>query len=236
MSVTNILIVEDDSDIREGVRILLESEGYGVEEAEDGFAALKLLSERTDLVILDVMMPGISGIKTCEEIRKKSYVPILFLTAKSQESDKLIGLMAGGDDYLPKPFSYAELLGRVKALLRRYQVYRGKDSSEQISDRYLELGGIKINMEFNEVFVDEKSVDLSNIEYNILLLMMKHPKRIFSAQHLYEAIWDEPYFYNCSTVMVHISKLRSKIEKDDQKPRRIITIWGKGYRFEPVSE
>ena len=164
MSVTNILIVEDDSDIREGVRILLESEGYGVEEAEDGFAALKLLSERTDLVILDVMMPGISGIKTCEEIRKKSYVPILFLTAKSQESDKLIGLMAGGDDYLPKPFSYAELLGRVKALLRRYQVYRGKDSSEQISDRYLELGGIKINMEFNEVFVDEKSVDLSNIE------------------------------------------------------------------------
>ena len=237
MSVTKILIVEDDSDIREGVRILLESEGYGVEEAEDGFAALKLLSERTDLVILDVMMPGISGIKTCEEIRKKSYVPILFLTAKSQESDKLIGLMAGGDDYLPKPFSYAELLGRVKALLRRYQVYRGKDSSEQISDRYLELGGIKINMEFNEVFVDEKSVDLSNIEYNILLLMMKHPKRIFSAQHLYEAIWDEPYFYNCSsTVMVHISKLRSKIEKDDQKPRRIITIWGKGYRFEPVSE
>ena len=231
------MIVEDDSDIREGVRILLESEGYGVEEAEDGFAALKLLSERTDLVILDVMMPGISGIKTCEEIRKKSYVPILFLTAKSQESDKLIGLMAGGDDYLPKPFSYAELLGRVKALLRRYQVYRGKDSSEQISDRYLELGGIKINMEFNEVFVDEKSVDLSNIEYNILLLMMKHPKRIFSAQHLYEAIWDEPYFYNCSsTVMVHISKLRSKIEKDDQKPRRIITIWGKGYRFEPVSE
>lgn len=237
MSVTNILIVEDDSDIREGVRILLESEGYGVEEAEDGFAALKLLSEGTDLVILDVMMPGISGIKTCEEIRKKSYVPILFLTAKSQESDKLIGLMVGGDDYLSKPFSYAELLGRVKALLRRYQVYRGKDSSEQLSDRYLELGGIKINMEFNEVFVDEKPVNLSNIGYNILLLMMKHPQRIFSAQHLYETIWDEPYFYNCSsTVMVHISKLRSKIEKDDQRPRRIITIWGKGYRFDPVSE
>lgn len=237
MSVTNILIVEDDSDIREGVRILLESEGYNVEEAEDGFAALELLSEKTDLVILDVMMPGISGIKTCEEIRKKSYVPILFLTAKSQESDKLIGLMAGGDDYLSKPFSYAELLGRVKALLRRYQVYRGKESSDQQSDRCLELGGIKINLEFNEVFVDDNEVDLSNIEYNILLLMMKHPQRIFSAQHIYEAIWDEPYFYNCSsTVMVHISKLRSKIEKDDQRPRRITTIWGKGYRFEPVSE
>ena len=109
MSVANILIVEDDEDIREGVRILLESEGYNVVEAEDGFAALKLLSEKTDLVILDVMMPGISGIRTCEEIRKKSYVPILFLTAKSQESDKLIGLMAGGDDYLPKPFSCYEV-------------------------------------------------------------------------------------------------------------------------------
>ena len=114
MSVTNILIVEDDSDIREGVRILLESEGYNVEEAEDGFAALELLSEKTDLVILDVMMPGISGIKTCEEIRKKSYVPILFLTAKSQESDKLIGLMAGGDDYLSKPFSMQNCLAGLK--------------------------------------------------------------------------------------------------------------------------
>lgn len=130
MSVANILVVEDDEDIREDVRILLESEGYNVVKAEDGFTALKLLSEKMDLVILDVMMPGISGIRTCEEIRKKSYVPILFLTAKSQESDKLIGLMAGGDDYLPKPFSYAELLGRVKALLRRYQIYRGKESNE----------------------------------------------------------------------------------------------------------
>ena len=237
MSTANILIVEDDSDIREGVRILLESEGYGVEEAEDGFAALKRLSEKTDLVILDVMMPGISGIKTCEEIRKKSYVPILFLTAKSQESDKLIGLMAGGDVYLSKPFSYAELLGRVKALLRRYQVYRGKETTEMPQDRYLELGGIQINLEYNEVSVDGKPVELSNIEYNILLLMMKHPRRIFSAQQLYEAVWEEPYFYNCgSTVMVHISKLRAKIEKDDQKPRRITTIWGKGYRFEPISE
>lgn len=237
MDATNILIVEDDEDIREGVKILLESEGYNVVEAEDGFTALKLLSEKTDLVILDVMMPGISGIKTCEEMRKKSYVPILFLTAKSQESDKLIGLMAGGDDYLSKLFSYAELLGRVKALLRRYQIYRGKESGGQQNDQYLELGGIKIYQNFNEVYVDEKEVELSNIEYNILLLMMRNPQRIFSAQSIYETIWNEPYFYNCSsTVMVHISKLRAKIEKDDQKPRRIFTVWGKGYRFDPVSE
>lgn len=237
MSVGNILVIEDDKDIREGVRILLESEGYDVVEAEDGFSGLRLLSDQTDLVVLDVMMPGISGIKTCEEIRKKSYVPILFLTAKSQESDKLIGLMAGGDDYLPKPFSYAELLGRVKALLRRYQVYKGKESATQQKERYIEASGLKINQDFNQVFVDGKETELTDIEYNILLLMMQHPQQIFSAQHLYESVWEEPYYYNCSsTVMVHISKLRSKIEKDIQKPRRIVTVWGKGYRFESISE
>ena len=126
MNKEKVLIVEDDKDIREGVRILLESEGYIVKEAENGRQGLELLDEETDLVILDIMMPGISGLRTCEEIRKVSNVPVLFLTAKAQESDKLIGLMAGGDDYLPKPFSYAELLGRVKALLRRYNIYMGR--------------------------------------------------------------------------------------------------------------
>lgn len=238
MSVANILIVEDDADIREGVRILLESEGYGVTEAEDGFAGISLVCDETDLVILDVMMPGISGIRTCEEIRKKSYVPILFLTAKSQESDKLIGLMAGGDDYLAKPFSYAELLGRVKALLRRYQIYRGKEAPEGPKEqRYIEAGGLKVNVDFNEVYADGEEKELSNIEYHILLLLMQHPRQIFSAQHLYESVWEEPYYYNCSsTVMVHISKLRSKVEKDVQKPQRIATVWGKGYRFEAFTE
>lgn len=234
----NIMIVEDDADIREGVRILLESENYAVTEAEDGLQGLKLLSDQTDLVILDVMMPGISGLKTCEEIRKRSVVPILFLTAKSQESDKLIGLMAGGDDYLAKPFSYAELLGRVKALLRRYQVYRGKNEpSAEVRERIIQRAGIRINEDFNEVFVDGREVELSTIEYGILLLMMRHPQKIFSAQNLYESIWEEPYFYNCnSTVMVHISKLRGKIERDPQKPTRITTVWGKGYRFAPETE
>ena len=123
-----VLIVEDEADIREGVRILLESENYEVKEAASGRQGLEILNDKTDLVILDVMMPGMSGIYTCREIRKVSNVPILFLTAKVQESDKLIGLMAGGDDYLPKPFSYAELLGRIKALLRRYKVYMGKNA------------------------------------------------------------------------------------------------------------
>ena len=183
METAKILLIEDDQDIREGVRILLESESYAVTEADSGVAGLRLLTSDTDLVILDVMMPGMSGLKTCEEIRKTSYVPILFLTAKAQESDKLIGLMAGGDDYLAKPFSYAELLGRVKALLRRYQVYRGKAGAGR-TDRYLEAAGLRVNLDFNQVFADGEEKELSTIEYKLLLLMMQHPRRIFSAQQL----------------------------------------------------
>ena len=228
-----ILIVEDDADIREGVRILLEGEGYSVSEAENGRKGLELLEEEPDLVILDVMMPGMSGLKTCEEIRKISYVPVLFLTAKSQESDKLIGLMAGGDDYLAKPFSYSELLGRVKALIRRWKIYRGKEETEQEQmPEYIELAGIRINEGFNEVLVNGENVEFSEIEYNILLLMMKYPGKIFSAQNLYESVWNEPYFYNCnSTVMVHIRRLRVKIEEDPKNPKLILTVWGKGYRL-----
>ena len=228
-----ILIVEDDADIREGVRILLEGEGYSVSEAENGRKGLELLEEEPDLVILDVMMPGMSGLKTCEEIRKISYVPVLFLTAKSQESDKLIGLMAGGDDYLAKPFSYSELLGRVKALIRRWKIYRGKEETEQEQmPEYIELAGIRINEGFNEVLVNGENVEFSEIEYNILLLMMKYPGKIFSAQNLYESVWNEPYFYNCnSTVMVHIRRLRVKIKEDPKNPKLILTVWGKGYRF-----
>lgn len=234
MNHANILIIEDDEDIREGIRILLESENYHITEAADGFEGLRLLSDDTDLVILDIMMPGISGLKTCEEIRKTSFVPVLFLTAKAQESDKLIGLMAGGDDYLTKPFSYAELLGRVKAQLRRYQVYRGKEAeTERPAEQYIEAGRFRINENYNEVFVDGEEINLSDIEYNILLLLMRYPKRVFSAQNLYENIWSEPYFYSCNaTVMVHIRNLRKKVEKDPQSPEAIVTVWGKGYRFD----
>ena len=191
------------------------------------------MTESIDLVILDIMMPGMSGLRTCEEIRKKSNVPILFLTAKAKESDKLIGFMAGGDDYLTKPFSYAELLGRVKALLRRYHQYQGKNAVEgKKVEEYLEMEEIRINQLYNEVQVRGEKIELSNIEYHILLLLMQNPNKLCSAQNLYESVWDEPYFYNCnSTVMVHIRKLRVKIEKSPQEPRYISTVWGKGYRF-----
>ncbi len=236
MSLANVLIIEDDRDIREGVRILLEGEDYSVEEAENGAVGLQMLQEDTDLVILDVMMPGMNGLKTCEEIRKISFVPVLFLTARAQESDKLIGLMAGGDDYLAKPFSYSELLGRVKALLRRYQLYQGKGICCQ-KNRSIQRAGIQISLDCNEVCSKGVPIDLSELEYRILLLLMQNPGKIFSAQNIYESVWDEPYFYNCNgTVMVHIRKLRVKVEEDPQNPKHIVTVWGKGYRFESFEE
>lgn len=236
MDEARILLIEDDPDIREGVRLLLESEGYAVDEAADGETGLALAGEDTDLVILDVMMPGMSGLKVCQELRKASNVPVLFLTARAQESDKLIGLMAGGDDYLTKPFSYTELLMRTRALLRRYRVYRGKGAQPvRETPAQLNAGGIRLSTVGNQVWVDGREVRLSGLEYRLLRLLMEYPGTIFSAQTLYERVWEEPYFYSCaSTVMVHVRKLRLKVERDPQRPKRIVTEWGKGYRFEAV--
>lgn len=232
MSTQTILIVDDDNDIREGIRILLAGESYAILEAESGQKALELLNASVDLVILDVMMPGLSGLRVCEEIRKTSPVPILFLTAKAQESDKLVGLTAGGDDYLAKPFSYAELIARVKALLRRYCVYRGKGGTFS-RDNTLSSHGVRLSLESNQVWVGGKEVDLTDIEYRILRLLMETPQKVFSIQNIYESIWNEPYYYiSNGTVMVHIRKLRVKIEEDPQNPQRVRTVWGKGYRFE----
>lgn len=231
----HILIVEDDASIREGVRILLEGEGYYVEEAEDGYQCIKKLSDNIDLVILDVMMPGISGIKTCGEIRKISHVPVLFLTAKGQESDKLIGLMAGGDDYLVKLFSYVELLARVKALLRRYHVYSqalNNNNSSKEKREWIEHGGLRIHTQYNEVYRNGEEISLREMEYRLLLLLMENPQKIFSVKNLYESLWEEPFIYSSgNTVMVHIRRLRMKIEEDPQKPKVIQTVWGKGYRL-----
>ena len=238
MSEYSIMIVEDNEEIREGIRILFRGEDYDIVEAADGEEGLRLFSDDIDLVILDIMMPGISGLKVCEEIRKVSNVPVLFLTAKAQESDKLIGFMAGGDDYLTKPFTYSELLGRVKALLRRYYVYKGKEEPGDdagTDSAYLTIGRLRINTGYNEVFLDDKRIELPEMEYGMLLLMMKNPGRIFSTKALYESVWNEPYFYvSNNTVTVHIRKLRMKIEDDPQNPRYISTVWGKGYRFNAI--
>ena len=226
-----IMIADDDPDIREVVRILLESEGFRIVEAVDGEDAISKIDPAIDLYILDVMMPGKSGYQVCRAIRAASTAPILFLTAKSQDGDKSMGFSSGGDDYLPKPFSYTELTARVKALLRRYYVYRGKESEE--SKEKIVIRDLVIDRQTCEVRLAGAEVQLTDIEYRMLLLMAENRRKVFSAQNLYESIWNEPYFYSCNnTIMVHIRNLRRKIEPDPDNPQYIKTVWGKGYRID----
>ncbi|MCQ4636522.1 response regulator transcription factor [Anaerovorax odorimutans] len=226
-----ILFADDDPEIREVVRILLESEGYEVVEATNGNEAVSMADSSIDLVILDVMMPGCSGVTACAEIRKNSTVPILFLTAKTQDSDKTVGFSAGGDDYLAKPFSYSELIARVKAMLRRYYVYCGKQTTEDREK--LQVKDLQIDTGINEVRKNGTKIALTDLEYRILYLLASNRKKIFTIQNIYESVWNEPYFYNSNnTVMVHIRNLRKKLEDDPQNPKYITNVWGKGYRIE----
>ena len=228
---TKILIVDDNPEIREIIQILLGGEGYTVEGAKDGHTALELLSKGNyDLIILDIMMPGMNGYKTCVEIRKISNAPILFLSAKTQEGDKTLGFSSGGDDYLAKPFSYNELISRAKALIRRYQVYRGKEEGKKETEaiRYYD---IEIHTESRSVYKNDVRIELTDTEYEMLVLLVKRQGIVFSAQSLYESVWNEPYYYGANnTVMVHIRNLRRKLEEDPKNPQLIRTIWGRGYR------
>ncbi len=242
MDTSRILIVDDNLEIREIIHILLEGEGYEIKEAGDGQQALELTEKLDfDLIILDIMMPGLNGYQTCVEIRKNSNAPILFLSARTKDSDKTLGFSSGGDDYLAKPFSYNELISRAKALIRRYQVYRGKDDAgmtapadmdnKEKTGETLIFHHLQIDEEKEAVTSDGAPLVLTDTEYAMLLLLVKHRGQIFSAQHLYESVWNEPYYYGASnTVMVHIRNLRLKVEKDPKKPLLIKTIWGKGYR------
>ncbi len=226
-----ILIADDNPEIREVLNVLLSSEGYDVIEAKDGQEAIELISSEIDLYILDIMMPVINGYQACIEIRKKSNAPILFLTAKSQESDKTLGFSSGGDDYLSKPFSYNELTTRVKALLRRYYIYQGKVNNDESTENKITYNNIVIDPNNEIVFLNNEQIELTYIEYQILYLLLSNRKHIYSTQALYEIIWNEPYYYSANnTIMVHIRNLRKKIETDPQNPKVIKTIWGKGYR------
>ena len=229
-----ILIADDNALIRNWLKIMLQqAEGDQITllEAVDGDDAVSKIDPAIDLYILDVMMPGKSGYQVCRAIRAASTAPILFLTAKSQDGDKSMGFSSGGDDYLPKPFSYTELTARVKALLRRYYVYRGKESEE--SKEKIVIRDLVIDRQTCEVRLAGAEVQLTDIEYRMLLLMAENRRKVFSAQNLYESIWNEPYFYSCNnTIMVHIRNLRRKIEPDPDNPQYIKTVWGKGYRID----
>ena len=228
---TKIMVIEDDADIREVIRMLLSKQGYTVVEAENGISALTKMDASVDLILLDIMMPGLSGIEVCQQIRKEYNMPILFLTAKSSEEDKSAGLLAGGDDYLTKPFSETELTARVTALLRRYRQYRGKDGDQDI-ETFIEFGGLKLSEQFNAAWKGDEELSLTDIEYRILRLLMSHPNRVYPIKTIYETIWNEPYFYSSNnTVMVHIRKLRKKIEDTPDTPQYIRTEWRRGYKF-----
>lgn len=223
-----VLVADDNQDICELVDILLTAEGFEVVQAHNGQEAVDQANEDIDLIILDVMMPKKSGYKACSEIREKTMVPILFLTAKDQDSDKVMGFSVGGDDYLAKPFSYTELVSRVKSLLRRYYVYQGNAPLEKTNK--LVVRDLVLNKDTQNVELRGGIISLTDIEYRILLLMIDNRQKIFSAQNIYESIWNEPYFYSANnTVMVHIRNLRKKLKDNSQEPQYIKTAWGKGY-------
>lgn len=228
---TKILFADDDEEIRHIVRTLLENDGFTVVEARDGAEAIAMADDSYDLIILDVMMPHKDGVSVCVELRRTLTVPILFLSAKSQDSDKTLGLGAGGDGYLSKPFSYAELLAQVKAMVRRYHVYRGKETIEEREK--IVLGQLSIDPLVNEVWKGDEEIQLTDLEYRILLLLSKNRGRLYTIQMIYETVWDEPCFYSSNNnVMVHIRNLRRKIEEDPAKPKILVNVWGKGYRIE----
>lgn len=236
---SHILVVDDNPEIREVIYLLLGGEGYEVTEAANGEQAIEASAKYAfDLIILNIMMPGMNGYQTCVEIRKNSNAPILFLSAKSQEDDKMLGFSSGGDDYLVKPFSYNELVSRAKALIRRYHVYQGKNmsvreaaSKKGTAERIISYQDIVLNETRREVSRNGQVIELTDTEYALLHLLLTNRKQIFSAEHLYESIWQEEYYYGANnTVMVHMRNLRCKIEKDPKNPTIIKTVWGRGYR------
>ena len=226
---TKILIVDDDPDIRNVLNLLLRSD-YETAEAADGFAAVEYIQQNpeTDLVILDVMMPGMDGIETCEKIREFSNVPILFLTAKSAEQDRIAAYRSGGDDFLSKPFSQPELLAKVSSLLRRYREYRGKPASTVWTN-----GSLEVDLNTRMVRSAGENVPLTDTEYSILEFLVKNRGRTVTTQELYESVWNEKFLPGSgNTIMVHVLNLRRKIEEVPSSPRIIRTVWGRGYQVD----
>ena len=227
---TKILICDDEKDIVSALRIYLEAEGYTVEEAFNGKQALQKLKEQNDisLVLLDIMMPELDGINTMAALRGQSNLPVILLTAKSEDTDKILGLNVGADDYVTKPFNPVELLARVRSQLRRYLLLGGARQEEAT----LNLGNISLDDRSKEVTVDGETVNLTPREYEILRLLMQNPGKVFRPEEIYRAVWkDEPYGAE-GTVAVHIRHLREKLEITPSEPRYLKAVWGQGYKIE----
>ncbi|MBQ7956213.1 MAG: response regulator transcription factor [Lachnospiraceae bacterium] len=229
----NILVCDDDREIVEAIDIYLKNEGYQVYKAYDGVEAMELLKkEEIHLLILDVMMPRLDGIHATLKIREYSSVPIIILSAKSEDTDKILGLNIGADDYVTKPFNPLELIARVKSNLRRYTTL---GSAEKQNAAVYTAGGLCINDETKEVTVDGEAVKLTPIEYNILLLLVKNQGKVFSIDQIYESIWNEDAIGADNTVAVHIRHIREKIEINPKEPRYLKVVWGVGYKIDKQS-
>ena len=229
----NILVCDDDKEIVEAIEIYLSQEGYRILKAYDGEEVLKVMkSEKVDLLIIDVMMPKLDGIRTTLKIRENENMPIIILSAKSEDADKILGLNVGADDYVTRPFNPLELTARVKSQLRRY-TQLGSSVTQENQAIYT-VGGLMINDDQKEVTVDAEPVKLTPIEYNILLLLMKNQGKVFSIDQIYENIWNEDAIGVDNTVAVHIRHIREKIEINPKEPRYLKVVWGVGYKIEKM--
>ncbi len=226
----NILVCDDDREIVDAIEIYLQQEGYHIFKAYDGEQAIQMLGEQEiHLLIIDVMMPKLDGIRATLKIREESSIPIIILSAKSEDADKILGLNIGADDYVTKPFNPLELVARVKSQLRRYtELGNVVESNSHI----YQVGGLIINDDLKEVVVDDVAVKLTPIEYNILLLLVKNQGKVFSINQIYESIWNEDAIGADNTVAVHIRHIREKIEINPKEPRYLKVVWGVGYKVE----
>ena len=230
LTVANILVCDDDREIVDAIEIYLSQDGYQIFKAYDGEQAIEVLKkEDIHLLIMDIMMPRLDGIRATLKIREHSSIPIIILSAKSEDTDKILGLNIGADDYITKPFNPLELAARVKSNLRRYTSL-GSLSAENKS--VYQVGGLVINDDTKQVTVDDEPVKLTPIEYNILLLLVKNQGRVFSIDQIYESIWNEDAIGADNTVAVHIRHIREKIEINPREPRYLKVVWGVGYKIE----
>lgn len=234
MEYNHILVVEDDKEILEGIKIYLKNQGYIVFGAGNGIEGLDIIEkEEIHLAIIDIMMPKMDGITMTMRLREKHDFPVIMLTAKSEEIDKITGLNIGADDYVTKPFAPMELMARVNSQLRRYRKYMDalQGKAEVKRDNVYVVGGLELDEERASVMLDGNQVKLTPLEFKVLALLMKHPGRVFSAEELYEKVWNERAI-TTDTVMVHIRKIREKIELNPKKPRYLKVVWGVGYKIE----
>lgn len=230
----NILICDDDKDIVNAISIYLKAEGYQVLCAYNGQEALDILTRETvHLLLLDLMMPVMDGLTALSLIRKEHNLPVILLTAKSEDTDKVLGLNLGADDYITKPFNPVELLARVRSQLRRFIQLGGNAAGRGMTEGNLVIGGICLNDQAKEVFVDGEPCKLTKTEYDILKFLMEHPGQVFSPKEIYSTVWKEICLDNVGTVAVHIRRLREKIEINPSDPRYIKVVWGRGYMMSP---